>query len=990
MRDKRYLLGWAMMLMGALLWPAVAGAQAPPAVVPGMPAESRAARPAAPLGISLDVQEMMGYDPVVPAAIDDVLWHLAPAPGRLLIAIPVRVMPQDKPFALTDGTIELREGRFLAWRIDPPEPAVSPVSPVPPAAGATAAPGGSPAEPAAEPAPALPNNISPEPPRLTRGLTVDPDGTVHWTLDHSILSATQKQGDLAYLLKLHPELLEKRQPVAPVIRRNAEEKGDDFDARRIAAEEKYRGELAAYRDLRQAVRGLPTDITDHGVRRVWAIFDMRLRPGTKRETLGLVLEGPAPLPWRLTLGDLAAVHAAAQVVNGDPGAALPFKHNCQALLQLLAAHPHPWSCRLAALAVASSKAAAYVKAGQPLYDVLKTILAGDDATARRCVLGELSAIPKVDRDVLDLLLLVTRHHDAGEQLAAVRGLLAVDPADEALAKPAVAAIQQMLDDPDGAPADQLIDAILAGVKDPHMADRLAGAIRFEAPAGGAAGPGAAAATGTAAGTRRDRAVAAIIAHAPDDALAARWLDDSLLGSHDAGLLTATLTQLAAVAEQPVEPPSAAQKLPPSQPGTQNPPGPGRKRIVIHGPGSGLPAVMLTAAPELQALAWRALPLFVLGPAGTPAPGTEGAAIDLYDLMTQMAFAQHPTPPQAVEFFSRQPDAGRAAQGLAKLAAGAEGVAGLMAARALVGVERPLDRVLPALDIAGREALTARVYEAATAAPAPLVAGLIRDPSPEGKVSAFFGQRVAAGKLPTPTEWAAAYGGEDKLLPAVGSADEKLGLAAAAALMASAGGSDDQARALAAAVRKVKSVSLEANRSVWVKMRQEILTAKLMQAAGRYKVRLQVYGRIPAALPGPFSAPDAAPLAPRLTSLVPGTPPPPLPAPGSVTDGALAAIAQSCGVDLTFDLGVQTLAVTAKSVGFEGLPIALSAPPGRLAIQVNHPPELKALPGEAWKTLPIDKLDKPVLLLPQTAGGWAALFGLPDGRIAQLILEPAGK
>ena len=52
--------------------------------------------------------------------------------------------------------------------------------------------------------------------------------------------------------------------------------------------------------------------------------------------------------------------------------------------------------------------------------------------------------------------------------------------------------------------------------------------------------------------------------------------------------------------------------------------------------------------------------------------------------------------------------------------------------------------------------------------------------------------------------------------------------------------------------------------------------------------------------------------------------------------------------------------------------------------------MTAVPCEGWKDLPLDKVTQPVALLPQSRGGWMALFSLPDGRVAQLVLEPVGK
>jgi hypothetical protein len=853
----------------------------------------------------------------------------------------------------------LRDAKLVAWRIEPPVEAGKGRQP----AHAAGAQGGSSAKP-----------LTLDPPRLTRRVTIGPDGVVHWNLDHTIFDGIQKPGDIAYLYKLHSNLLDKREPVRPVLKPGGDEKPAVFAARREAAEQKYRQDEADYRALKQTVRQLPTDLSEQDVHRVWAIFDLRTRAGVKRDDVELTLAGAAPLPWGLSIGELAAVHGVAQPDKGKARGTLADWGDV--LVRLMAAHPHPWTCRLSALAIAEAGVGPSAVSGQPLYEAMKTIMESDDAVARRCVMGEVARASRINKDLLDLLLLAPAHHDAAEQLVAVKALAGVDPADDALVQPAVAAMAQMFEDPAGAPADQEIQAMLANAK-PGMADRLAGAIHFEALADGGS-----------ATSRRTQAVTAVVAHAVDNPLAAQWLQNSLLASKDATVVTATLSRLAAVVEaapagvgEPAKAVETAQPTVRAGRGKKAAEEAGPKLVVMEGIDGGLTAVLRQGTPEQQGLAWRGLPLFTAPEAGG---GSKGGKADLDETIVQLALATHPTPPQVVAFLCHQTDGHRVGAGLVRLAVGGDDTVGVTAARALVGSGLPLNKIVPALDIAGRQALVERVYQAATAAPAPLAAGLIRDARPEGKVGGFFGERAAQGKLPTPAEWAGAYGPEDKLLAAIGASDEALGLAAAAGLVATVGGGEDQAHELANAVRG-SGGSGDAARNAWFEVRQGVVTTRLKHAAGPYKMRLLVYGKLPKnAVEAPVRR--GAPIQVTLTALKPGAKPPTVP-PMSAGEEALAMVAHACNSDQILDLGTQTLVVQGPVPAFDGQPIGLSVPVGEYAIQIDRPKELTALPCDGWPDLALDRVTKPVILHPQ-GSGWEATFRLADGRIVQLVLESA--
>ncbi len=74
-----------------------------------------------------------------------------------------------------------------------------------------------------------------EAPRLTRAVTVLPEGRIRWELDRSINGATVKAGDSLFSLYLDPQRLRELEPSQPErLTRTADESSRDFTFRERA------------------------------------------------------------------------------------------------------------------------------------------------------------------------------------------------------------------------------------------------------------------------------------------------------------------------------------------------------------------------------------------------------------------------------------------------------------------------------------------------------------------------------------------------------------------------------------------------------------------------------------------------------------------------------------------------------------------------------------------------------------------------------------
>ncbi|MEE9211739.1 MAG: hypothetical protein V3U29_03700, partial [Phycisphaeraceae bacterium] len=814
--------------------------------------------------VELDLAVLLDSPDVVVTSVSDGIWKLQAEPGTALVQLPLIVEPGERQGQLDSSAISMRGGRFLAWRVDEAGSAtgraaagrrtITPRGALPTGsthprdrigalrpemAGSVIGRGGA---PALQNAPnQAPDDSTASWPRLARTLSVDPDGTVRWKLDRLIPGGTVTGTDLLYAMKIDPELLNKSNPgPTPRITRNADESPQDYQARRRREQVAHRQKLQAFGELRKRVLGLPTEFEQPSSPRLWAIFGVRGRQ------VPLQIHGDTIEPWTITLDQLDALRDASKSRRGDQQLSTEGLELISQLAELVRDN-HPYNHRLVAYVLANTGMAKLAQRGGPLHQLIQTLLGGPDDEARIVVIDNLASIAPPSPVVSALLRNAWPSMNPQMKLAAIRGLLRADLADAAQRRQMLLTVNSVLADPTGPPADAVLEVIVETARQqPDLTAILATGVRFELlPA-----------------KRRDRAIVAALELAgqvaPGSAqaradevkapLAAAWVNHQLLGSANPTLVRRTLELLDAVepGESWIKPATAAMLEfvfgPPAGEATD------RNtltaslaaRIPIESVDHSLLRVIQHGDPPLRDLAWRALRHFTMTPPvsrrGSRATNEPDAR---YEMLVDAAMSRQPNPMQIVVFLDHEGDAQQVTDQLVRIAYQASSRASAAAVRALIGSGRKIDVSIEALSADDRFALVTRVYEVKVGQ-APLVVGLMRPHRNADTVVRWLGQQLADGNVPAPAQWAGAVANERTLLEMASASDDKLALAAAAALVASVGGDERDAQKLLDALRSQTDQTGRAMQPVWDETRRQLYTRRLKTAAGPYSLVLNIY------------------------------------------------------------------------------------------------------------------------------------------------------
>ncbi len=555
---------------------------APPTLTP-----APAALPNRPATIDLSIDQLISLSTLLVERIEDPVWDLQVEPGKQYLAIPVVVPVSDQTLDLDANVIRIRGGRFVAWRIptNPAEGGIDPTVGLMPSDAAM--PGLEPAQPTqpgfnglraiapdeSAAAIALPPGVSVTTlqPMLARSITVEPAGKIRWNLERFIPTGTVREADNLYNLKIRSELLTRKEPLRP--RPEPPQPGDTPQARAdrarasAQANELYRQQAAALSELRRAVMAAPSKFEAPRPQLLWAIFDVS--PAVVRD---LQIDGPPPLPWRISLLQLESLRSLAKASVGAEGPSRDALMQLHTLVQLVAGDPHPLNLRLASQSLAGAKLFPLSQPGDDVHNVSRAILDGKDPAARSTLIRELVAVTPPTDATLGLLKLAARNADPTTQLMALTGLAQSQNPEPEVLTLLLETANRLINAADAPPALTVLDQIFTASRGPStnntqptppgtVLDPAAlTAINTPAP-GPDVAPGLTTTPGSIAPNiaallaqqvrfqftdtlRRDDVILALIQRSNTQPLAAYWLSTQLLGSTDSALTQRTLQLLA--------------------------------------------------------------------------------------------------------------------------------------------------------------------------------------------------------------------------------------------------------------------------------------------------------------------------------------------------------------------------------------------------------------------------------------------------------------
>ncbi|GAB4187446.1 MAG: hypothetical protein Kow00105_02070 [Phycisphaeraceae bacterium] len=984
-------------------------------------------------GLELDIESLLTDARVFEGSIQDTIWEIRPQPGRRLIQIPVLVTPSEVETRLSTPSLKLRGGRFIAWRLLRPGQESSGF-----ASGPGAGPGGyGPADiysmdtppnigamrdfnnidlnrldsPGAMPGSTIELDASEEDglprdiPMLARSLTIGTDGIIHWELERAIPGAEVRTGNSGYMLKLRPDRLQEmepqrsgstagRQPISrqPGVRQPSTRQRVSPDEARRQAEQRraeemeYRAKIQAYRELRKQVMDLPEEFQMPMPERLWAVYEVPERMDE------LSFTGPAPLPWSIREADLLMLRQLASRSGSTVGSeGLTAEHYALiSRMTLMLEDGHPLTQRLVADVLSQASLYGQAKQGDALYRLIDRLLRSSDPQAAQTTAAGLASVVPPTPATLALLKGALDQMDPASKLLALGGLLAAQDNDPAGQRQMIDTANRMIADPNGPGAVYVLEQLVESLAGRPEAAKVVGpAIRFD--------------------TLSDEDLTDVIVFVAEAAgespLAAEWMEHGLLGSPNPTVARKTIEVLASstasggIVSRATEalitsvfgPPKVAYRSDKPRLATN-------ARIPLASRSHSIFRALNAGDPELRTLGWKALRHFQVGrsaqnPAMTPPSfaGDYGYAptavvtepVDESDdpmrLILETAFKETLTPTPLVAFLANQQNPGPATEGLIRVVVEGRGPAITLAANALLRSARPIENYLRALSAEQRGMFAVRLYEASTGR-APMVAGLLRVPDGNAQVVSWFARQVASNGLPAPTEWAQAVGGEEELLSLAASSDPELANAAVAALVASVGGSELDAHELTQRMNNATDRSPQGLREQWLQAKQRIYTEKLSEAAGQYKLIVNLRGQANAQPGDPYGYG-----APPMPGMYPDMPPMEGYDPYSMPmdDPSLS----SAPLIKSIHVAVIELVADGQSLRLASGTLTLEASPRRLAILISQPNELKDFGVREMEDLPLDSLQGPIELLPKPSGAWQGASRLSDGRVIEVVFEP---
>ena len=588
-----------------------------------------------------------------------------------------------------------------------------------------------------------------------------------------------------------------------------------------------------------------------------------------------------------------------------------------------------------------------------------------DADTRLIVASGLAAHPprpggsdKASRVGESLLALALRDSDPQVQLAALGGVLRSSADDPLRTRRMIDEANRFLEGRVGIDPAHLLGKLLTTAQQrPDLAETLVSQIRL----------------GRLEGDQLDRAIVLVVAKALHDKVAAGWLDRQLLGSVSRAQVKRTLLVLEAAESGQSVVKLAVHRMLDAWLGSARvthsadavPQVALDGLIALDSSSHSMFRVLQSGDAETRGLAWRVLGRFEL-PGGNsaarggrrpPRTGSVPPGDDPYDALVRAATSMDPTPPQAVAFLARQPDEQRSTDGLVALVAQGTDPAAAAAARSLFGFDLPLAQALRKLPAEQRARFGDVMYQARRVNP-PLVTPLLGVDSKNVPIVEWFGRQVAAGMLPESHLWAEPFDRDSQLLDVVISKDKNLSLAAVAALVARAGGSESRVEAIHDSLTDGGNATRAMLTPAWNEQRRNIFLDRIKSAAGTHHLLLRVYTAEPPQRPGDRRPGDRQPAPPRQ-------------------------------VDKTYDLGQVDLQVGDDSVSLGTTAVSLSVPAEYLAVRFDNPSELKDLASREIGALPLEKMRRPgwIDLEPQQHGDWRGNAVLSDGRRIELVLRP---
>jgi len=896
---------------------------------------------------------------VQPGTFRGELWEVKPGPGRSLLALPFTVESDSSgssgEIVLDARTFDVKGALFVGYRVGDSEE--------------YATPGSYDEERLREELPA-------GSPRITREVVVTPSGRVKWELERFIRGGEVRgrESDYAYLLKR--ELLEEKSPGSPPrIRRSEGESYRAYVTRSQQQRAEWRARNKEYRELRDRVYDLPEQFDAPIPERIWAVFDVNSFVETWE------FEGPPPLPWTISPDQLQTVQRASESTRQDTALGrdveeLPreYRNHVAAMLGMVSNDPHPYNLRLAAYAISGSRLARFAEPGDNLYQLMLRIGQGSDIKAKRVVVKQLLETFPPTQATRQLLAIIGRDVlDDGLQMVRLENLLKSNDRTPQTLRDILSEANRVIREGKETSISEAVGALLEVSKETSQAmSMFASGVRFQ----------------DLDDAELDRVIVRIAEAAPENELAAIWLDRELLGASDPRLTRRTL-EILATSE------AGSDLLRPAMTGLldfafgppQTDDGDGNRPVirldlqeplVVDSPRHAIFRSLQQGDSEIRALAWQVLPVFRVGGEadGQRRSGRGGAngsaddvseqTIEIYSALLDAALAQSTTPVGIVDFLTSQPHDALVVEALIQLVLRGTAQASSRAATALLASDRDIDPALRALSYGDRHEFGKRMYQSLQRQ-APLVTGLLRVDAERYPVVDWFAERIEQGVLPSPDDWLAGFKNVEQALELIPSNDRRLSDAAAAALVADAGGDERIALKVAELLRDQADRSVENLKTQWAKARQSIFRLRVRQSSGVQRLTVLVY--------------DAS-AANRSNGG------------GSTRRGASGGPGADASVDLsgaspiqTISLGIMPLQVENDTVRLGNSSLSLSIPNAFLAITIDSAGELKTFQHEAITRLPLDQIDQPIHLRPTHDGRWRGQASLPDGRWLEILLTP---
>lgn len=918
---------------------------------PGDQADAAETRSQPPVVQKLDVEALLDDEAVLKQDIDDVIWDYSQPDKRRLVQIPVRIERVREATTLNKPVVDVRLGRFVAWRIPEPEEDRAKEDPRnqrpsrreervlqmgdrealaelsggeqrvkddDPARQAIRAAGDAVSE-----VDRLLGEAEEDIPRVARSIEVRPDGTVAYPVERAIPGAEVSQGDTLYHLYLRRDRLQEKAPSRDSLpERKQNEDIREFRQRQLEARQQLLADMKAFRDLRKAVSALPDEVVVPRPQVVLCLFEM---PEVIYE-LGLTggfdsSAGAWTVPFDL-LEELRTM----KEYRGAGRRDVLSEEDRELALRLLewTSDEHPLSLRATAYAVRASGWVSVAEVDGPVYKLLSRIIEGRDSVARKEALAALVGLVPPTQASARLLRDSASQLTPELRMVSLRNLFSMDPRQQGGSEDLVETANDVLKDPKSPPASEVVLEIVrtAEGNDRAAAALMEGVDFAELPA-----------------DRREQAIHAVVRLGGRFELARRWINDRLLRSDDASVVRGTLERLVELKlEEADEDDRRFQRDPrrwrrgdeveqPLAEGQASP------AIPIYSSRHALFDLMESRDERTRSLAFDALRSFVFGPVDR-APGEAQRTDPRYRRLVEVALDLKPVPTEPARFLGQQGQREDVAVALTRIVLEAGEPAAGVAAAELLALEQDMTRMLSEMGSDDRRKLVSRLYLEAQGRVSPIV-GLLEARGATRDLLPWVGRQIGAGELPAEREWVRVYGDERRLVELVAEEEPVVARAAAAGLIATASGPMDEVDDLVRRLSPLDPDDSDKLREAWKQFRTEMMKRVLQEAAGDYRVELDV---------------------------------------------------SRAGESETFKLGQLTLLASESGLSVANDAFPLEPGSESLSLQIR-PVELKNLPNEALDDLPLGQSVGPLVLSPGQDGEWSGETMLRNGQRVTLRLTP---